>query len=333
MAKVHASLMTEIAKILKENKDVCVTENVDMAAFTSFRAGGRAALMAEAKNPAGLCAILRAVDSCRAPHIVLGNGSNTLFKDSGYDGVVVRLAPEGFAAVTVTGAGEGGKSDARGAGEAGSAEVGGDSVYVRAGAAVLLSSLARTLLNESLSGFEFASGIPGSFGGALFMNAGAYGGEMKDIVESVQAVCADGSAEKIFSAPEMDFSYRRSALQENGYIAVSAVLRLERGRREEIASRMKELAEKRNSKQPVSFPSAGSTFKRPPGHFAGQLIEKAGLKGVAVGGAQVSTLHSGFIINRGGATATDILQLITLVQNRVYDETGVMLEPEVRIIG
>ena len=325
--------MTEIAKILKENKDVCVTENVDMAAFTSFRAGGRAALMAEAKNPAGLCAILRTVDSCRVPHIVLGNGSNTLFKDSGYDGVVVRLAPEGFAAVTVTGAGEGGKSDARGAGEAGSAEVGGDSVYVRAGAAVLLSSLARTLLNESLSGFEFASGIPGSLGGALFMNAGAYGGEMKDIVESVQAVCADGSAEKIFSAAEMDFSYRRSALQENGYIAVSAVLRLERGRREEIASRMKELAEKRNSKQPVSFPSAGSTFKRPPGHFAGQLIEKAGLKGVAVGGAQVSTLHSGFIINRGGATATDILQLITLVQNRVYDETGVMLEPEVRIIG
>ena len=333
MAKVHASLMTEIAKILKENKDVCVTENVDMAAFTSFRAGGRAALMAEAKNPAGLRAILRTVASCRAPHIVLGNGSNTLFKDSGYDGVVVRLAPEGFAAVTVTGAGEGGKSDARGAGEAGSAEVGGDSVYVRAGAAVLLSSLARTLLNESLSGLEFASGIPGSLGGALFMNAGAYGGEMKDIVESVQAIAADGSAERSFSAAEMDFSYRRSALQENGYVAVSAVLRLERGRREEIASRMKELAEKRNSKQPVSFPSAGSTFKRPPGHFAGQLIEEAGLKGVAVGGAQVSTLHSGFIINRGGATATDILQLITLVQNRVYDETGVMLEPEVRIIG
>lgn len=330
MAKVHASLMTEIAKILKENKDVCVTENVDMAAFTSFRAGGRAALMAEAKNPAGLRAILRTVASCRAPHIVLGNGSNTLFKDSGYDGVVVRLAPEGFAAVTVTGPAAGGKSDAQ---EAGSAEGGGNSVYVRAGAAVLLSSLARTLLNESLSGFEFASGIPGSLGGALFMNAGAYGGEMKDIVESVQAVCADGSAEKIFSAAEMDFSYRRSALQENGYIAVSAVLRLERGRREEIASRMKELAEKRNSKQPVSFPSAGSTFKRPPGHFAGQLIEEAGLKGVAVGGAQVSTLHSGFIINRGGATATDILQLITLVQNRVYDETGVMLEPEVRIIG
>lgn len=330
MAKVHASLMTEIAKILKENKDVCVTENVDMAAFTSFRAGGRAALMAEAKNPAGLRAILRTVASCRAPHIVLGNGSNTLFKDSGYDGVVVRLAPEGFAAVTVTGAGEGGKSDAQ---EVGSAYGGGNSVYVRAGAAVLLSSLARTLLNESLSGFEFASGIPGSLGGALFMNAGAYGGEMKDIVESVQAIAADGSEERSFSAPEMDFSYRRSALQENGYIAVSAVLRLERGRREEIASRMKELAEKRNSKQPVSFPSAGSTFKRPPGHFAGQLIEKAGLKGVAVGGAQVSTLHSGFIINRGGATATDILQLITLVQNRVYDETGVMLEPEVRIIG
>ena len=131
----------------------------------------------------------------------------------------------------------------------------------------------------------------------------------------------------------MDFGYRYSALKDNGYIAVEACLKLEKGHKDDIAAKMKELAEKRNSKQPVKYPSAGSTFKRPEGHFAGKLIQDAGLKGVTVGGAQVSTLHSGFIINKGGATATDIIDLITLVQNRVYDEFGIMLEPEVRIIG
>lgn len=165
------------------------------------------------------------------------------------------------------------------------------------------------------------------------MNAGAYGGEMKDIVMSVKAISPDGSCEKVFSADEMDFGYRHSRLEENGYIAVEAALKLQKGDYNLIAAKMKELSEKRNSKQPVQYPSAGSTFKRPEGYFAGKLIEDAGLKGVSVGGAQVSTLHSGFIINRDNATATDILNLITLVQNRVYDETGVMLKPEVRIIG
>lgn len=165
------------------------------------------------------------------------------------------------------------------------------------------------------------------------MNAGAYGGEMKQVVKSVRAISADGSEERVFSNEEMKFGYRKSLLSENGYIAVEAVLELKKGDRKEIAEKMKELSVKRNSKQPVNYPSAGSTFKRPEGHFAGKLIEEAGLKGVAVGGAEVSVLHSGFIINKGGATATDILELITLVQNRVYDESGIMLEPEVRIIG
>lgn len=165
------------------------------------------------------------------------------------------------------------------------------------------------------------------------MNAGAYGGEMKQVVKSVKAVSADGFEERIFSNEEMKFGYRHSVLSENGYIAVEAVLDMKKGNREEIAERMRELAARRNSKQPVNYPSAGSTFKRPVGHFAGKLIEEAGLKGVAVGGAEVSSLHSGFIINKGGATATDILDLITLVQNRVYDESGIMLEPEVRIMG
>ena len=165
------------------------------------------------------------------------------------------------------------------------------------------------------------------------MNAGAYGGELKDVVRGVLAISPDGREERVFTNEEMQFGYRHSVLSDNGYIALFASLQLAQGDPAAIALTMRELNQKRNSKQPVQYPSAGSTFKRPEGHFAGKLIEDAGLKGVTVGGAQVSTLHSGFIINRGGATATDILQLISLVQNTVYDRFGVMLEPEVRIIG
>ena len=165
------------------------------------------------------------------------------------------------------------------------------------------------------------------------MNAGAYGGELKDVVRGVLAISPDGREERVFTNEEMQFGYRHSVLEDNGYVALFASLSLAKGDPDEIAAKMRELNQKRNSKQPVQYPSAGSTFKRPEGYFAGKLIEDAGLKGVSVGGAQVSTLHSGFLINRGGATATDILQLISLVQNTVYDRFGVMLEPEVRIIG
>lgn len=318
--------MTELKNTLKINDDIEVMENVDMRDFTSFRAGGNAALLVDAGSVESLKATLKLVAEAGVPHMILGNGSNTLFRDSGYEGVVIRLSQEGFSGVEFGETGERANINDETA-------CGTETVRVRAGAAILLSSLARAVMNHSLAGFEFASGIPGSLGGALFMNAGAYGGEMKDIVKSVRAVAADGSHEKIFSSEEMEFGYRHSALEENGYIAVEAELGLFRGEKEQISKRMKELAYKRNSKQPVQYPSAGSTFKRPEGYFAGKLIEDAGLKGVAVGGSQVSTLHSGFIINRGGATATDIIQLITLVQNRVYDEFGVMLKPEVRIIG
>ena len=207
-----------------------------------------------------------------------------------------------------------------------------DTVLVTAQCGIGLGSLARRLAEDSLTGFEFASGIPGTLGGALFMNAGAYGGEMKDVVTSVTAISADGSQLRTFTNEEMQFSYRHSTLQENGFIALSATLALAKGNREEILEQMRELATKRNTKQPVQYPSAGSTFKRPEGYFAGRLIEDAGLKGVSVGGAEVSTLHAGFVINKGGATATDILELIRLIQNTVYDKFGVSLEPEVRII-
>lgn len=287
-------------------------ENADMSRYTSFRAGGCASALVEVENTEKLRAVLQLVTAENIPHMVIGNGSNMLFKDSGYDGIVIRLSAEGFDYVKY--------SDE-------------EDCIVHVGTAMKNGTLAKMLQNDGLAGFEFASGIPGSIGGAVFMNAGAYGGEMKDIVRSVKAVSPDGSEERIFTADEMDFSYRHSILEENGYIAVEVTIELKKGDKEEISALMKELLEKRNSKQPVNYPSAGSTFKRPEGYFAGKLIEDAGLKGLTVGGAQVSTLHSGFVINIGGATATDILQLMALVQNTVYDKFGVMLEPEVRIIG
>ncbi|MBR5229302.1 MAG: UDP-N-acetylmuramate dehydrogenase [Firmicutes bacterium] len=287
-----------------------LTENADMSKYTSFKAGGSATALVEVRSTEELKYVLQFVDAEKIPHMVIGNGSNMLFKDSGYDGLVIKLSQQGFDYAKF-----------------------GDDNTVCVGTALSNGVLAKMLQREGLAGFEFASGIPGSLGGAVFMNAGAYGGEMKDIVKTVKAISPDGREEKVFSAEEMEFSYRHSILEENGYIAVEVTLKLEKGDKDAIAAQMKELLEKRNSKQPVSYPSAGSTFKRPEGYFAGKLIEDAGLKGLTVGGAQVSTLHSGFVINKGGATATDILQLIALVQNTVYDKFGVMLEPEVRIIG
>ena len=292
----------------KENK-IGVICDAPMKEYTSFKAGGNAAALVTVETADQLQQVLANVHHAGVPSMLLGNGSNTLFKDSGYGGVVIKLG-ESFSACEHLGGG-----------------------LVTAGASVLMSVLAKYLLRESLSGFEFASGIPGSLGGAVFMNAGAYGGEIKDILVSATAVSRDGSEIREFTEEELDLSYRHSVLEENGYIVISAKLQLQPGVQEEIQAKMRELMEKRNSKQPVQYPSAGSTFKRPEGYFAGKLIEDAGLKGVAVGGAQVSVLHSGFVINTGGATATDILDLMALVQNTVYDKFGVKLEPEVRIIG
>lgn len=307
-------MVSKFKDIIKQkNSKLKVAENVPMSKYTSFKAGGNAAYLVEVESVDQLKEVLQLVSQNNIPHMMIGNGSNTLFKDSGYDGVVIKLDSEGFGNVSF--------------------EEKGDKYQVTAGTAILLSTLARMILEESLTGFEFASGIPGSLGGAVFMNAGAYGGEMKNIVKSVKVVSPNGLEEKIFTADEMEFEYRHSVLEDNGYIAVEVTMELEKGDKETISATMKELMQKRNSKQPVNYPSAGSTFKRPTGYFAGKLIEDAGLKGTSVGGAEVSVLHSGFIINKGGATATDILELIALVQNRVYDEFGVRLEPEVRIIG
>lgn len=283
-------------------------ENVDMRQYTSFKAGGCAREMAIVESVEELQAVLKEIHSENKKWLMLGNGSNTLISDKGFDGLVVKLG-DSFADVKVEEDG------------------------LTCGTAALMSVVAKIALRESMTGFEPLSGIPGSLGGAVFMNAGAYDGEMKDIVEYVDIVSKDGSEVRRVKGEDMDFSYRHSILEESGDVAVSVKLKMPKGDKEAIAAKMQELMKRRNEKQPVQYPSAGSFFKRPPGYFAGKLVQDAGLKGLTVGGAQVSELHSGFVINIGGATATDIIDLMHLVQNTVYDQFGVKLEPEVRIIG
>ena len=287
---------------------VCIEENVPMAQYTSFRAGGKARMMVIPADAEQLSAVLGVLSGSGVQYMVLGNGTNILVKDSGYDGVIVKIG-SGFDYVWQEGC------------------------RLVCGSGTRMSVAAKAALEGGLSGFEFASGIPGFTGGAVFMNAGAYGGEMKDILRRAKIVSKDGSREFYMTADELEMGYRHTKLHDTGDIVTEVEFVLEEGNRTQIKAKMSELMEKRNSKQPVNFPSAGSFFKRPEGYFAGKLIQDAGLKGLSVGGAQVSELHSGFIINRGGATATDILQLMEMIQARVFDEFGVRLETEVRIIG
>lgn len=280
-----------------------------MAAHTSFRIGGPAAALADVNNEEELSEVLGIVTEERAAHMMIGNGTNLLVADEGYPGIAIRLSGR-FEEIERLGA-----------------------CRVRAGAAVLLSKTSAYLTQQGLSGFEFASGIPGSIGGAVFMNAGAYGGEMKDVVRSVRAMEPDGSAVKSLSGDDMEFGYRHSAAEERGYIILSAELELSEDDPAEIASRVAELQAKRNAKQPVNYPSAGSTFKRPVGGYAAALIEASGLKGFRAGGAEVSEKHSGFVINTGGASSEDVLSVMRHVREKVYEDSGIMLEPEVRLIN
>ena len=292
-----------------------IIDNAPMSKYTSFRCGGHAKRLVICDSVSELEQVMNEIAESKEEYLFLGNGSNTLFLDGIYDGTVVTLG-KGFDDVDII-------DD-------------GDEVRLKCMAAGLLSKIAKKALEESLSGFEFASGIPGSIGGAVFMNAGAYGGEMIDVLESVELLSpnADGKWElKTVPADNLGLSYRHSRLQETKEIVVSATLRLPRGNKAEIEDRLAELTKKRTSKQPLEFPSAGSFFKRPEGYFAAKLIEDAGLKGLSVGGAQVSSKHCGFVINTGNATTDDIVDLMHLVQNTVFDKFGVKLEPEVRIIG
>ncbi|MBQ6401218.1 MAG: UDP-N-acetylmuramate dehydrogenase [Firmicutes bacterium] len=291
-----------------EECGITVIPDAPMDRYTSFRAGGCADALVIPEDPAALKRVLEILARSGCPHMILGNGSNILVRDGGYRGVMVHCG-ENFGQIRREG----------------------DDLICGSGA--LLSAAARTAQSEGLAGIAFASGIPGSIGGAVFMNAGAYGGEIRDVLKEARVLSADGREEKTLTPDDLEMGYRHSKLQESGDVVIEVRLALMPGDPEAIREEMAELTAKRNAKQPVNLPSAGSFFKRPEGYFAGKLIQDAGLKGLRVGDAQVSELHSGFIVNRGKATATEILQLMEIVQASVLEQFGVMLEPEVRIVG
>ncbi len=278
-----------------------------MSRHTTFRVGGPADFFVTPKAKEEVRDVIRICKEAGMPYYIIGNGSNLLVSDAGYRGVIVQIYKE-----------------------MNEVKVEGDLVKAQAGA--LLSGIAAKALWAELSGFEFASGIPGTIGGACVMNAGAYGGEMKDVLESVTVLTGEGKIIEL-GRNELELGYRTSVIAKKGYIVLGAVLKLERGDGEKIKTYMDELKEKRVTKQPLEYPSAGSTFKRPEGYFAGKLIEDAGLRGFQVGGAQVSEKHCGFVINRDHATAADIMELMRQVQIRVKENSGVDLEPEVKRLG
>lgn len=297
--------MLEILKKLAGRE--YVWQNEPMKNHTTFRVGGCARYLAEPQNTEQLSQIIRACQDTGMPYYIVGNGSNLLVSDEGYDGVIIHLFKN--------------MSECR-------AE--GSRLVVQAG--VLLVRAASLARREGLTGLEFASGIPGTIGGALVMNAGAYGGEMKDVVRSVKVMLRDGGFRE-YTNEEMQFGYRRSRIAGEQSIVLEAVLELQKGDPERIQARMDELKEQRLSKQPLEYASAGSTFKRPEGYFAGKLIQDAGLRGFRIGDAQVSEKHCGFVINRGNASASEIAKLIREVQRRVYETSGVRLETEVKFLG
>ncbi len=285
----------------------CFKEDASLKELTSFRTGGNCALLVEPSSVEALKQITKKCHELNIPYIILGNGSNCLATDDEINGVVIHI------------------SDSLGKLEL----IDETTVFCEAG--VKLGTLCNFALENSLTGLEFAFGIPGSVGGAAFMNAGAYGGELKDVVATVYHLDKNGN-EGTFSGDDLKFSYRKSAYTENGFIITGVLFKLKKGNKTEIKEKMNELLGKRKDKQPLEYPSAGSTFKRPEGNFAGALIEQCGLKGKRIGGAMVSEKHAGFLINYDNATSTDVLELMDFVTQTVKKETGVLLEPEVRIL-
>ncbi len=299
------SIQKKISVIVQKGQ---VIPHAPMDKYTTFRTGGPADLLVIPGSLEELQGSVSLLAAEGESFMVMGNGSNILVRDGGYRGIIIRM-------------------------DKCCQEITGEGPLFTVGSAASLAAVAHYVQRKGYTGFEFASGIPGTVGGAAFMNAGAYGGEMKEVIETVTLLHRDGSGMYRLTCEEMEYGYRHSVLYESGDIVISVSIGLQKGNKEEIAETMKELAQRRNEKQPVTYPSAGSFFKRPQGYFAGKLIQDAGLKGLTVGGTQVSQLHSGFVINIGGATVGDIEKLMHLVQAAVYEKEGVMLEPEVRIIG
>lgn len=303
-------MLEKLKSIVGENN---VRENESMAGHSTFRAGGECKYFIEVSDTKVLKELISCLNAEKKQYMIIGNGSNILVKDSGYDGIVIHLSGEEFNDVTME-------------------EMSDKRLKVTAGSAAMLGAMCKKAGKSGYTGTEGLAGIPGTIGGAVVMNAGAYGQEIKDIIS--ECICMKKNGETVtLSKEELDLSYRHSIICEEELIVLKAVFILEKGDLEKIEAKMKECAQLRKEKQPLEYPSAGSTFKRPQGYFAGKLIMDAGLRGYTVGGAMVSEKHCGFVINANNATATDILQLMEDVKNKVENKFGVELEPEVKIIG
>jgi UDP-N-acetylmuramate dehydrogenase len=300
----NTKIYEKLTLVLDENE---IRQNEMMHLHTSFKIGGPADFFVIPKSIEKLVNTIKICTREKIPYYIIGNGSNLLVTDKGFRGVIIQIY-KNFDEIKIVG----------------------ERVYAQAG--VLLSKLSKKIYEAGLEGFEFASGIPGTLGGAVFMNAGAYGGEMKDIVESVTVVTHQGD---LIDLPKeaLDLDYRSSILQKEDYVALSITLQLKKGDRETIKRNLEELTNRRKAKQPLDLPSAGSTFKRPEGHYAGKLIMESGLSGYTIGDAQVSEKHCGFVVNKGNATCEDVLQLIEHIQKVVKQGFGVELEPEVKLLG
>ena len=283
-----------------------VLVNEPMSRHTTFRIGGPADYFLVPSTYEEIGAILKICKEEQVPYFILGNGSNLLVSDAGYRGVIIQLF-RNMSEITVEGN------------------------TIRASAGALLSGIAAAAKNESLTGFEFAGGIPGTIGGAVVMNAGAYGGEMKDVLKEVTVMTKEGEILKI-QAENLELGYRTSIVKKADYLVLEAVISLEKGDQEAIKARMRELTEQRVSKQPLEYPSAGSTFKRGNDFITAKLIDECGLKGHQIGGAQISEKHAGFIINKGNATAEDVIKLMEYTKEQVYNKFGKVIEDEIEII-
>lgn len=282
--------------------------NQPLRQYTTFKIGGECSLLVEINSEDSCTELISMAEKLGIPYFILGKGSNLLVDDSGFDGIAFRMGSD-FEKISVM-----------------------DNGVISCTAGTSLSSLCRFALEKELAGLEFAWGIPGTVGGAVYMNAGAYGGEIKDIILSVSYSDKNGVIH-LLNKDELELSYRHSVFMDSDKVILSAEFKLNRGNPTEIRAKMDELMLKRREKQPLEYPSAGSTFKRPDGTFAGLLIEQCGLKGKSIGGAEVSQKHSGFIINKGNATFSDVMELISIVQNEVFEKTGYRLECEPRIIS
>ena len=298
-----------VNRLLPYVDETSLRRDEPLCAHTTFRIGGPCDLMIVPKTQQQIVDTVQTLRACKAPFVILGNGSNVLVHDNGIRGCVIKLTNTGEEVVVD-------RAHAR----------------VYAGAGETMMAIASRCAREGLAGLESASGIPGTLGGAIYMNAGAYGQEMKDVVYAVRVLTREGEVREISHA-QMHFGYRSSAAQQNGWMILGATLQLAPDAPAAIAARIADFTRRRREKQPLMYASAGSTFKRPEGHFAAKLIDDAGLKGVHVGDAEVSTMHAGFIVNKGNATYADVMALMQLVQRTVMEKFGVQLLPEVRLLG